>query len=226
DGRLKLSNPAYAQMWQLAPTDLQGEPHVSDIIEKQRAFFDDGGDWPAMKRRIIARLTAHMAESTRLARRDGSILQAVTVPLPDGNVLLSYLDVTDSTRVEHALRERNEALETAGRLKSEFIANVSYELRTPLNAIIGFAEILDLRYFGPLNERQREYSRGIVDASQRLLALINDILDIATIEAGYLQLELAPVPIRPFLLNLQAMAAGTARSRNLTVAVECPADIG
>src|SRR5208282_6487093 len=100
--------------------------------------------------RIIARLTSHSHYSTRVDRRDGSILQAVTVPLPDGNVLLSYLDTTDSTRVENALRERNEALETAGRLKSEFIANVSYELRTPLNAIIGFTEILANEYFGAL----------------------------------------------------------------------------
>src|SRR6266849_631984 len=84
----------------------------------------------------------------RLDRRDGSVLQRATVPLPDGNVLLTYLDVTDTARVERALRERNEALETAGRLKSEFIANVSHELRTPLNAIIGFAEILANQYFG------------------------------------------------------------------------------
>ena len=113
------------------------------------------------------------------------------MPLPDGNILLSYLDVTDSTRVEEALRERNEALETAGRLKSEFIANVSYELRTPLNAIIGFAEILANQYFGELNPRQLDYSRGILDSSNRLLSLINDILDLATIEAGYMQLETA-----------------------------------
>src|SRR6202043_4269697 len=111
------------------------------------------------------------------------------------NVLLSYLDVTDSTRVQRALRERNEALETAGRLKSEFIANVSYELRTPLNAIIGFAEILTNQYFGELNPRQLDYSRGILDSSHRLLALINDILDLATIEAGYMTLETAPVDV-------------------------------
>jgi len=226
DGRLKLSNPAYAQMWQLAPADLQGEPHVSEIIEKQRTFYDDGGDWPAMKRRIISRLTAHTAESTRLARRDGSMLQAVTVPLPDGNILLSYLDVTDSNRVEHALRERNEALETAGRLKSEFIANVSYELRTPLNAIIGFAEILTNQYFGELSPRQLDYSRGILDSSHRLLSLINDILDLATIEAGYMTLETQEVDIHTLMSSVLSLTRERARKQTLKLEFDCPTDIG
>jgi signal transduction histidine kinase len=226
DGRLKLSNPAYAQIWQLAPADLVGEPHVSEIIEKQRAFYDDGGDWPELKRRIIARITAQLAESTRLVRRDGSVLQAATVPLPDGNILLSYLDVTDSTRVEHALRERNEALETAGRLKSEFIANVSYELRTPLNAIIGFAEILTNQYFGELSPRQLDYSRGILDSSHRLLTLINDILDLATIEAGYMTLETTELDIHTLMSSVLALTRERARKQSLKLEFDCPTDIG
>jgi signal transduction histidine kinase len=90
--------------------------------------------------------------------------------------------------VERALRERSAALETPTG-SNPIHANVSYELRTPLNAIIGFSEILHQQYFGTLNERQIDYSQGIMDASQQLLSLINDILDIATIEAGYLQLS-------------------------------------
>src|SRR5258707_13087243 len=152
-----------------------------------------------MRERIIAEVTAQTHASGPLDRRDGSVLQRATVPLPDGNVLLTYLDVTDTARVERALRERNEALETAGRLKSEFIANVSYELRTPLNAIIGFAEILANQYFGPLSPRQLDYSRGILDSSHRLMSLINDILDLPTIEAGHMVLESARLQERDML---------------------------
>ena len=226
DGRLKLWNPAYAAIWHLLPDDLAGEPHVSEIIEKTRSFYDDGGDWPALKRDIIARITGYGAHETRLERRDGAVLKAVTLPLPDGNILLSDLDVTDSTRVEEALRERNEALETAGRLKSEFVANVSYELRTPLNVIIGFSEILTNQYFGELNPRQLEYSRGILESSNRLLSLINDILDLATIEAGYMQLETHEIDIHAMMSGVLALTREPARNAGLAVRFDCPTTIG
>jgi len=229
DGRLKLWNPAYAQIWKLSAADLAGDLHVSELVEKTRAFFEfenSREDWPSLKARIIERLTGRVETSERLHRGDGSILQASIVPLPDGNVLLSYLDVTDSTRVERALRERNEALETAGRLKSEFIANVSYELRTPLNAIIGFAEILANQYFGELNPRQLDYSRGILDSSHRLMSLINDILDLATIEAGYMTLETQEIDIHAMMSGVLALSRERARNKNLALNFDCPTDIG
>ena len=230
DGRLKLWNPAYAQIWKLSATDLAGYLHVTELVEKTRAFYEFGDsreDWPALKERIIERLTSRTeTPAERLHRGDGSILQASIVPLPDGNVLLSYLDVTDSTRVERALRERNEALETAGRLKSEFIANVSYELRTPLNAIIGFAEILANQYFGELNPRQLDYSRGILDSSHRLMSLINDILDLATIEAGYMTLETQEIDIHAMMSGVLALSRERARNKNLALNFDCPTDIG
>jgi signal transduction histidine kinase/PAS domain-containing protein len=226
DGRLKLSNPAWVQIWRLKPEDIAGEPHVADIVEKTRAFYDDSSDWSGKKARVIARITAWAATDGTLERQDGSVLRVATVPLPDGNVMLSYLDVTDSTRVERALRERNEALETAGRLKTEFIANVSYELRTPLNAIIGFAEILTNQYFGELNPRQLDYSRGILDSSHRLLSLINDILDLATIEAGYMTLETEPVDIHTLLASVLALTRERARKQSLNLEFDCPPEIG
>jgi signal transduction histidine kinase len=146
--------------------------------------------------------------------------------LPDGNVLLTCLDVSDTKRVERALRESNEALETAARLKSEFIANVSYELRTPLNAITGFAEILTNQYFGSLTPRQLEYSRGILESAQRLSQLINDILDLATIEAGYLALETGRVEVREMLEAVAALSRERAGAHNIALTVACPGDIG
>jgi signal transduction histidine kinase len=226
DGRLKLHNPAYRTMWGLSEADLEGEPHISEIVEKTRVFYDDGGDWPALKERIIAPISAGALVSDRIDRQDGTVLQLATVPLPDGNVLLSYQDVTDTTRVERALRERNEALETAGRLKSEFIANVSYELRTPLNAIIGFAEILANEYFGTLTPRQLDYSRGILDSSHRLLSLINDILDLATIEAGYMILETHSVEIGDMLEAVLTFTRERARNQNLDLSLHCAKNLG
>jgi signal transduction histidine kinase len=111
-------------------------------------------------------------------------------------------------------------------LKSEFIANVSYELRTPLNAIIGFAEILTNQYFGELNPRQLDYSRGILDSSNRLLSLINDILDLATIEAGYMQLETESVDIHALMSSVLALTRERARKQGLKLEFSCPRDIG
>jgi signal transduction histidine kinase len=225
DGRLKLYNPAYLALWGLSEEDVAGEPHIGEIAEKTRALLDDG-DWRAMKQRSITKVTSPALSSGPLYRKDGSMLQEAIVPLPDGNVLLTYLDVTDTSRVERALRERNEALETATRLKSEFIANVSYELRTPLNAVIGFAEILNNQYFGDLNSRQLDYSFGILASSQQLLTMINDILDLATIEAGYMLLETARVDIHEMLEAVLTLTRERARSRNLDLELHCPPDIG
>jgi signal transduction histidine kinase len=226
DGRLKLHNPAYLQIWGLSTADVAGEPHIAEILDKTRAFLDDGGDWAAMKQTIIAKVTAHTATSSLLYRSDGSMLQVATVPLPDGNALLTYLDVTDTARVERALRERNEALETAGRLKSEFIANVSHELRTPLNAVIGFTEILTNQYFGPLNPRQLDYSHSVLASARVLMRLINDILDLATIEAGYMVLETGPIEVLAMLRDVASLTRERARSRDLELELRCPPEIG
>ncbi|HEY3918665.1 MAG TPA: ATP-binding protein [Stellaceae bacterium] len=227
DGRLKLSNPAYAAIWHLAPEDLAGAPHVSQVAEKFRGFFDDGGNWPERKARLVARLTADRASSNPLNRRDGSVLQAVTVPLPDGDTLLSYLDVTDSTRVENALRERTEALEAAGRLKSEFLANVSYELRTPLTSITGYAEMLTSKiYAGELNPRQREYAGNILESAQQFTRLVDDILDLATIEAGYMELATGAVDIHALLSSVLTLQQAQARNLGLRLQLECAAAIG
>jgi signal transduction histidine kinase/PAS domain-containing protein len=226
DGRLKLHNPAYCSIWGLSEQDVAGEPHIDEIVEKMRPYFAENGDWPAVMEGIVAKVMTHTLSSGPLYRRDGSVLQVVTVPLPDGNVLLTYLDVSDTARVERALRERNEALETAARLKSEFIANVSYELRTPLNAVIGFAEILTHQYFGALNPRQLDYAHSILESANQLMTLINDIIDLATIEAGYMVLETDAVEIEGMLQSVVTLTRERARNREIELHLRCPSDIG
>jgi signal transduction histidine kinase len=227
DGRMKLFNPGLSRIWGLDPDFLRGEPHVREVLPRVRPLFNvPEADWPEFAQRMVDRTTDPDSRSGRYERTDGSAIDWAQVPLPDGGVLFSYVDVSDTLRVERALIERNEALETADRLKSEFIANISYELRTPLNAIIGFAEVLENQFFGQLNERQLEYSHAIVQSSQQLIALINDILDLASIEAGYLQLDLHPTNVQALLESIYTLGRERAHSRSIDLRLECDENAG
>jgi signal transduction histidine kinase len=150
-----------------------------------------------------------------------------TLPLPDGATLVTFQDVTDTVNVERALRERNEALEAADQIKIDFLHHVSYELRSPLTNIIGFAHFLGDPATGPLTPRQSEYLGYITVSTDALLALINDILDLATIDAGAMTLNLGPVDIRK---TMEAAAEGV-RDRlvkdQIALDIDAsPADIG
>ncbi|MCB9983728.1 MAG: PAS-domain containing protein [Rhodospirillales bacterium] len=225
DGRLKLWNPAFGRLWNLNPEDLDGEPHVSKIVEKLDSFFTPE-EWPKRKEELAAKALDRMMHEGRLRRADDTLVDFTTVPLPDGGVLITYVDVTDTVRVENALREKNAALEAAEQLKLDFLANVSYQLRTPLNAIMGFNEILDQEYFGPLNDKQKEYTRDTRKASEQLLDLINDILDLATLEAGYMTLQRSDISVHNFIFAIHERVGDWARKADIEVHVKCPKNIG
>lgn len=222
DGKMKLHNPAFARIWDMPEAALIAEPHIGEVIDLMRPFYPADEDWEETKSRLADDIGAREPVRARLERSDGRILDYALVPLPDGATQLSYLDVTDTIRVERALRERAEALEAADRLKSEFISTVSYELRTPLNTIIGFAEMLSKQYFGNLNERQVEYCDDILSASQRLLAIINDILDLASIDAGRMTLDLSPVPVLGLMEETAQIMGDLARERDLMLEMKVP----
>lgn len=226
DGKLKLSNPVFAKMWGLTPAYLEGEPHISELLERVRPLFKVSQDWNVYKQTTIELITGREEREGEIERADGQHLEYGMVPLPDGGMLARYLDVTDSTKVERALRERTEALEQADKLKSEFIANVSYELRTPLNTIIGFTEILNNEYFGELTQRQKEYSEGTLEASQHLLSLINDILELASIEAGRISLDLTPIDAATLVDAVYQLSREWARQQKVTLDVDVPSDLG
>ncbi len=195
DGRIRLANSAFARMWGLAPQVLAERPHIETITALCRPLHGDDATWQAL-RQVVTAIDSREAISGRLERRDGSVVDCTTVPLPDGATLVTFHDVTDSVNVERALRERNEALEDADKIKIDFVHHVSYELRSPLTNIIGFVHLLGDRSTGPLAPKQREYLDYITVSTNTLLALINNILDLATIDAGRMQLNLGPVDIR------------------------------
>jgi signal transduction histidine kinase len=219
DGRLKLWNPPFAGLWHLNPEDLADAPHITRIVDKMKPCFAEA-DWPNQREILIGLGIARVERDGRIILNDQRLIDYATVPLPDGGVLLAQSDVTSSVRVQTALRERNAALETAERLKLDFLANVSYQLRTPLNAIMGFAEILDKQYFGPLNDKQREYTQGLQEAGSRLVSLIDNILDLSTIEAGYMALDLHPLDIGAMLNDMDGLVRDWAGTRKITVKID------
>ena len=196
NGSLKLCNSAFAALWRLNPQELECEPHIDEIIAKCRVLYDNAVEWELTKAAVTDIVPERRAYESEFDRTDGSVIACAALPLPDGGTLLTYHDITDAKRVERALIERSEALEAADRLKSAFISHISYELRTPLTNIIGFAEMLAEPIFGALTQKQGEYVGDILSSGETLRSIIDDILDLATIEAGSFELKLSPVKVR------------------------------
>ncbi len=234
DGKLKLSNPVYAKLWELDKTFLEHGPHISEVIGCARGLLpppdnavswtDDG--WAVQQDLIITDLLSRETTQGQVKLVNGIILDYARVPLPDGAMLLSYLDVTDSARVEDALRKQALAYREADYMKSEFIANVSHEVRTPMNTIIGFADMLSQNYFGELNPRQQDYASGILNTSRGLVSVISDILDLASIEAGRLELDRETFDVHAMLVAVLNLSNERAHRKDLRMSFDCPSDIG
>ena len=195
DGRVRLFNPAFTRMWRINPAVLRERPHIETVIGLCRPLHSDTTTWQKLRIAVTA-LERRDPVALRIERNDGSVADCATVPLPDGGTLVAFQDMTDSVNVERALRERNEALVAADEMKANFVHHISYELRSPLTNIIGFAEFLNDPVTGPTTPRQREYLGYISVSTNALLALINNILDLASIDAGAMTLNLGAVDIR------------------------------
>jgi signal transduction histidine kinase len=225
DGRVRLHNPAFERMWKLQPDVLDTRPHIEAVAAWCQALHDDSAVWRSLRTAVTA-IDGREPIVARIERRDGMVIDLTTMPLPDGASLVTFQDVTDTVNVERALRERNEALETADALKIDFVHHVSYELRSPLTNIIGFAHFLGDPAFGQLTDKQREYLGYITASTNALLALINNILDLATIDAGAMTLNLSEVDIRA---SIEAAAEGVQDrlvKDNLKLDIRVPPNIG
>jgi len=161
-----------------------------------------------------------------MKRADGSIVTFLTQPLPDGATLIAFVDATAARRVESALRDRAEAFQAADRLKTEFVQNVSYQLRSPLTTILGYAEFLESGKQGSLNAQQMEHVTSILSASDHLSRLIENILDLATIEAGRMDLDLKELDLKNLIHESVDMVVVNAADTKVSIKVDCPDSIG
>ena len=199
DGRLAFANAAFSRMWRW-----DGQ-RLGDFLDISATPWS------------VARVLARDGETVRLARPDGTVLEAQHVPLPDGAALIRFTDVTAGARLGEALRERAEAMASASRMKSEFVATLAHEARQPLGAITGFAQLLAGGHVGELSRRQREYADSISASAQQLSRMVDDILDLASIEAGMSPLERRPFDVHAVLASLVAAVGERARGGRIAL---------
>ncbi|KQP88555.1 PAS domain-containing sensor histidine kinase [Methylobacterium sp. Leaf113] len=225
DGRLTFANRAFATLWRLDPETLGERPRVDAVIAACQTLSPDEDPWIDI-RGAITGLESRAGLTCRLEIVDGTVLDCAAQPLPEGATLLTLIDVTASVNVERALTDKNDALERTSQLRDTFVNHVSYELRSPLTNIIGFTQLLGDETVGALNERQREYSGHIMRSSGALLVMINDILDLASIDAGSLELSREVVDVRSTVdaavRGLEDRLADSA----ITLDLDVPDDVG
>jgi len=209
DGRLYLWNQRFLEDWEFDEDWLTTHPRVDELVPAMARKLVNPTAAAQIREMVRQTTNERQSASGRILMTDGRHFQFAAVPLPDGNALFTMVDVTDSSRIEAALRERAAALEEADRVKTDFVANMSYELRTPLTSIGGFAELLGGGYAGDLTAKAKDYVAAIVESVERLSKLINDVLDLTTGDARGDPLEKERVDIA----GLCRAAVDTAKHR-------------
>jgi signal transduction histidine kinase len=225
NGRARLFNPAFAKMWNLSAEALQENPHIATVETWCKPLYDDAATWQTI-RETITSIENRVAVPLKIERKDGSVLNCTIMPLPDGATMLTFQDITDTENVERALREHNEALEAADKMKVDFVRHVSYELRSPLTSLVGFTYFLNDPSMGPLTPKQAEYLGYVTNSTNALLALVDNILTLATIDAGAMTLELGPIDIRK---TIEAAAKGIQdrlATQHIELKIDVDSDIG
>lgn len=202
DGSVQLWNRSFAGTWGLSSEFLDTHPSADELlgaIARNLAQPDEA----ALIGSVVRAATLDRREKGGLVElADGRALRFAGVPLPDGNGLLTVLDITDSQKAEKALRERAIALEEADGVKARFLANMSYEFRTPLTTIGGFAELLRSGVADDDTDQAREYLDAILAAVERLTEQVENVLDLSQSEAGLLPIAKERTDLLEFLTKL------------------------
>jgi len=227
DLRVKAWNYRLLQLLDVEPDVVEtGKP----VIELFRAIGNRGeygaGDIESLIRGRIEQLRKLDPPIRERRRPDGTVMEQRRVRMPDGGILITYNDITETRRVERDLRRAKDEAELASRSKTEFLANMSHEFRTPLNAIIGFSDVLVGQLFGPLGDpRYADYARDIRDSGLHLLNLINDVLDVAKIEFGKVEITDETVDFAAVVDSCVRLMRERAETAGVKLRVELPPEL-
>jgi signal transduction histidine kinase len=226
DGRLHLWNNRFRDLWQFDEETLAAHPRVDSLTQHISKKLKNPAHSSMMRELVRSATVERKQRKGRVSLTDGRDFEFAAVPLPDGNALFTMLDITDARVIETALRERNEALEEADRMKTAFVSNMSYELRTPLTSIGGFAEMLAQGYAGELPATATEYVTAILDSVARLGVLIDNVLDLTQSDSGSLLLAEEEVDLEELARAAAADFQESAERKSVDFAIEVDPSIG
>ncbi|MCB1508100.1 MAG: PAS-domain containing protein [Hyphomicrobiaceae bacterium] len=226
DGKLKLSNAAFAALWALAPGVLEPGTHVGKILEACQTSLVTAEALRPLRGFIGSLTGGRTGFVNRLELKDRRVIDLNALPLVDGATLVSFHDVTDTVRAAENLKASNLRLEEANQIKTNFIQHVSYELRSPLTSVIGFADMIAAGETDNLSERQRDYLDHIRTAGASLMALVNSILDLASIDAGVLALNLAETEISRLIFDAIEGLRDRLEDKDISIDIDVPGRLG
>lgn len=189
DGAITLYNIKFKDLWGFSSEFLNSNPTIHELINNYKVLLNTDRDLRTHLINIHQAFQERKIIEEYMKRIDNLHIKRRMIPLPNGATMISDLDVTDSALMEQSLLERTSALENSDYIKSEFLSNVSYELRSPLTSIMGYAELLKGTYAQNLSEKKKaSYVNNIIESSNKLRTLIDDLIDLTVALAGNIQL--------------------------------------
>ncbi|MEM8876455.1 MAG: ATP-binding protein [Pseudomonadota bacterium] len=220
NGRIRLSNPQFREMWALDMSAVAPGVHIDALVLRCQMVGGERDDWANLKNVVTGFSDNRSAVSQIMPLADGRIFQMASVPLPDGGTLVVFTDISDAQRIERALRERNEALEQAAYIRNSFVGKVSYELRQPLQNIIGFAQVLSQPELAGGPQQQQEYAGHILGESSELLLIVNNILDLASIDAGTIEIDPKPLALKAAVNDVVTTLGERLRKQSVDIQID------
>lgn len=216
NGKLELFNPNFASLWNFSDSFLKSEPHINRILDGMISFYNND-EYKSFHDDFLNLLNARNYTERKISRNDGKVLLERFTPLPSGSTLVTFFDITDKERVEKSLIAERKAYEEADKIKTNFLSNVSYELRSPLTSIMGFAEMMLLIYGKNLDDKTKEYTSAILDSSIKLKNLIDNIIDVSSLDAGYVTLNIAKCALHEVTEDVFAYVNPLANNKQIKI---------